>query len=63
MGKATFLYDSGVFSVQRRWYFRTKGSRLLLQAVWVIVAIAAPWFHFLAGTLPLLFPRITIYYL
>ena len=38
-------------------------SRLLLQAVWVIVAIAAPWFHFLAGALPLLFPRITIYYL
>lgn len=38
-------------------------SRMLLQAVWVVVAIAAPCFQPFAGILPLLFPRITIYYL
>ena len=31
--------------------------------VWVIVAIGAPCFQPFAGILPLLFPRITIYYL
>ena len=36
---------------------------MLLQAVWVVVAIAAPCFQPFAGVLPLLFPRITIYYL
>lgn len=37
--------------------------RMLIQAVWVIVAIGAPCFQSFAGILPLLFPRITIYYL
>ena len=37
--------------------------RMLIQAVWVIVAIGAPCFQLFAGILPLLFPRITIYYL
>jgi len=37
--------------------------RMLLQAVWVLVAIAAPCFQPFAGILPLLFPRVTIYYL
>lgn len=37
--------------------------RMLIQAVWVIVAIAAPCFQPFAGVLPLFFPRITIYYL
>ena len=38
-------------------------SRMLLQALWVVVAIAAPCFQPFAGVLPLLFPRVTIYYL
>ena len=38
-------------------------GRLLLQAVWVVVAIAAPCFQPFAGVLPLFFPRVTIYYL
>ncbi len=38
-------------------------SRMLIQAVWVIIAICAPCFQFIAGILPLLFPRVTIYYL
>ena len=38
-------------------------SRMLLQAVWVVVAIAAPCFQPFASVLPLFFPRITIYYL
>ena len=38
-------------------------SRMLMQAVWVIVAIAAPCFQPFASVLPLFFPRITIYYL
>ena len=36
-----------------------KGSysqRMLLQMLWVIIAIAAPCFHYVAGILPLLFP-------
>ena len=38
-------------------------GRMLLQAVWVVVAIAAPCFQPFASVLPLFFPRITIYYL
>lgn len=38
-------------------------GRMLLQAVWVVVAIAAPCFQPFAGVLPLFFPRVTIYYL
>ncbi len=38
-------------------------SRMLLQALWVIVAIAAPCFQPFAAVLPLFFPRVTIYYL
>ena len=37
--------------------------RMLLQAVWIIVAIGAPVFQPFAGVLPLFFPRVTIYYL
>ena len=37
--------------------------RMLIQAVWVVVAIAAPCFQPFAGVLPLFFPRVTIYYL
>ena len=36
-------------------------GRMLLQAVWVVVAIAAPCFQAFASILPLFFPRITIY--
>lgn len=38
-------------------------GRLALQAVWVIIAIAAPPIHALAGAAPLLFPNVVIYYL
>ncbi len=38
-------------------------GRMLVQALWVIIAIAAPCFQAFAGVLPLLFPRVTIYYL
>lgn len=37
--------------------------RMMAQAVWIIVAIGAPCFQAFAGVLPLLFPRVTIYYL
>lgn len=37
--------------------------RMALQAIWIIVAIGAPCFQPFAGVLPLLFPRVTIYYL
>ena len=36
---------------------------MLLQAVWIIVSIGAPCFQPFASVLPLLFPRVTIYYL
>lgn len=34
--------------------------RMLLQMVWVIITIAAPCFHFVAGIVPLLFPSMGI---
>ena len=37
--------------------------RMLLQAVWIFVAVAASEIQPFAGVLPLLFPRVTIYYL
>lgn len=37
--------------------------RMMLQAAWVIAAILVPCFHWLAGVAPLVFPRLTIYYL
>lgn len=37
--------------------------RLTVQAVWVVLAFVLPCFHVIAGAVPLLFPRLTIYYL
>lgn len=37
--------------------------RMLAQALWVVTAIASPIFQPFASALPLLFPRVTIYYL
>ena len=34
--------------------------RMMLQMLWVVAAIAAPCFHFVAGIAPLLFPSIGI---
>lgn len=38
-------------------------GRMMLQAAWVVIVIAAPCFQLVAGIAPLLFPRLTIYYL
>lgn len=38
-------------------------GRLLLQAVWVIIALIVPQIHVLAGAAPLLFPSVVIFYL
>lgn len=38
-------------------------GRMLLQAAWVVIVIVAPCFQLVAGVAPLLFPRVTIYYL
>lgn len=37
--------------------------RLLLQAGWVVVAFAAPYFNVLAAAVPLLFPSVIIFFL
>ena len=34
--------------------------RMLLMALWLILAVSAPAFHWVAAALPLLFPRLTI---
>ena len=34
--------------------------RMLIQAVWVVIAIASPWFQPFASVLPLVLPRVTI---
>ena len=38
-------------------------GRMLLMALWCVAAWAAPCFQFVAGALPLLFPRLVILYL
>lgn len=35
-------------------------QRMALQLIWVVIAIAAPCFYFMAGILPLLFPSLGI---
>ena len=35
-------------------------QRMSLQLIWVVIAIAAPCFYFVAGILPLLFPSLGI---
>ena len=35
-------------------------QRMALQMIWIIIAIAAPCFYFVAGILPLLFPSLGI---
>ncbi len=40
----------------KMWMKASYSKRMFFQMVWVIVAIAAPCFHFVAGILPLLFP-------
>ena len=40
----------------RMWMKASYSQRMLFQMLWVIAAIAAPCFHFVAGILPLLFP-------
>jgi hypothetical protein len=37
--------------------------RLTVQAVWVVLAFVLPCFNVIAGAVPLLFPRLVIYYL
>lgn len=34
--------------------------RMMLQMLWVVIAIMAPCFHFVAGIVPLLFPSLGI---
>lgn len=40
----------------RKFMKSSYSQRMLLQAVWVIAAIAAPCFQYVAGMIPLLFP-------
>ncbi len=37
--------------------------RMVLQAGWAVLAFLLPPFHFIAGALPVLFPKITLLYL
>lgn len=41
---------------------RSYNLRLLLQASWVVAAFLLPGLHVMAAAIPLLFPRVTIYY-
>lgn len=38
-------------------------ARMLLQAGWAVAAFLVPGLHFIAGAVPVLFPKITILYL
>ena len=37
-------------------------ARLVLQAAWIVAAYLLPWFHVIAAAVPLLFPRLLIYF-
>lgn len=38
-------------------------ARMILQAGWAVIAFLVPYFHFIAGAAPILFPKLTILYL
>lgn len=40
----------------RKFMKSSYSQRMMMQAVWIVVAIAAPCFQFVAGMIPLLFP-------
>lgn len=44
----------------RKWMQFSYNMRMLLLVIWLIVAIAVPFFHWVAALLPLLMPRLTI---
>lgn len=44
----------------KMWMKNSYSKRMLMQMVWVIVAIVVPCFQFVAGIVPLLFPGIGI---
>ncbi len=58
-----FIAERGDPAAAKGWMQLSYNVRLLLQAVWCIVAIQFASIHFIAGMLPLLFPRIVIIYL
>ncbi len=55
--------ERGNPAAAKGWMQLSYNVRLLLQAVWCIAAIQLAGVHFIAGMLPLLFPRIAIVYL
>lgn len=55
--------EKGNPAAAKGWMQISYNARLLLQAIWCIVAIQLVSIHFIAGMLPLLFPRIVIVYL
>lgn len=42
---------------------KSYSKRMLLQALWVAAAVLLPCFQWAAGVIPLLFPRVTIFFL
>ena len=51
--KAASAYDDGPARLKLK---ASYSQRFLMQILWVILAIVAPCFHFVAGIAPLLFP-------
>ena len=58
--KATGIGDQ---KTMRSFIQGSYNGRLAMQAVWVVIAIAVPQIHVVAGAAPLLFPNVVIYYL
>lgn len=44
----------------RKWMQFSYNMRMLLMVVWLIVALAVPFFNWIAALMPLLMPRLTI---
>lgn len=44
----------------RKWMQFSYNMRMLVMVIWLIVAMAVPFFNWVAGLIPLLLPRLTI---
>ena len=60
----TLVVEAGADEDKRKKILKLSYNvRMLVQAVWILLCIMVPALHLIAGVAPLLFPRVTIYYL
>ena len=60
LGGAIAVADGQPEDRARKWMQFSYNMRMLLMVVWLIVALAVPFFNWVAALVPLLMPRLTI---